>query len=176
MKVSSLLLFALFLPCLPLHADSFEVFEGKKWTYYGGFEFPGAEGNLRTSRIDDRDAVVLAFDFTNGGAYVAGRVQVEIPESAQTFSFSAKSDRRLGLTLRVKDAADQIHTFKPVYELIGEWQNFSFTLREESAGHFGGPNDGVIHFPIRQVTLGVVKDNEGSPTGEVLFSAPVAAP
>ena len=177
MKVFPLLaVFAFCLPCVPVRADSFGAFEGKEWTYYGGFEFPGAEGNLRTSRIDDRDAVVLAFDFTNGGAYVAGRVQVEIPESAQTFSFAAKSDRRLGLTLRVKDAADQIHTFKPVYALVGEWQNFSFVLRDDRAGHFGGPNDGVIHFPIRQVTLGVVKDGEGSPTGEICFSAAVSTP
>lgn len=176
MKVPSLLFF-LFLPVLSLPAETFEVFEGtKKWTYYGGFEFPGAEGSLRTLQIEDRDAVALSFDFTNGGAYVAGRVMVEIPESAQTFSFAAKSDRRLVLTLRVKDSADQIHIFKPVYEQIGEWQNFSFNLHEERAGHFGGPNDGMVHFPIRQVTLGVVKDKEGGAPGEIFFAAPVTTP
>jgi len=169
-------LLALALGLTGLRAESFDVFGGRDWTFYGGYEFPGAEGNLRPTRLDDREAVVLSFDFTKGGAYVAGRVVVEIPESAKTFSFAAKSDRPLKLTLRVKDSTDQIHTYKPVYDQAGEWQNFSVDLREDVAGHFGGANDGTIHFPIRQVTLGVVKDKAATAPGEIFFAAPISVP
>lgn len=152
-------------------ADSFDAFDGRTWTYYGGYEFPGAEGNIQLSKLDDRDVVILAYDFTIGGAYVAGRVMVEIMESARTFSFAAKADRPLNLTLRVKDSEDQIHTYKPVYEGSGDWQNVSFDLREDATGHFGGSKDGVIHFPIMQVTIGVAKGEATTSPGEVYFAA-----
>jgi hypothetical protein len=168
------ILLALILISCSFHAlaDSSEAFDGRKWTYYGGYEFPGAEGNVQRTEVDDRDAVALSYDFSAGGAYVACQVPVNIMESDRVFSFAAKCEVSCKLTLRIKDSQGQIHTYKPVYEEAGEWKNFEFDLRDDVAGHFGGPNDGVIHFPLLQVTLGVNKGETTMTPGQVYFAAP----
>ncbi len=65
------------------------LFGGAKWTFYPGYEFPGAKGASRIETVDDRNALVLAYDFTGGGvcARRPGRL-VEIQRARRNCSWT----------------------------------------------------------------------------------------
>jgi len=37
-----------------------DLFSGKKWQFYPGYEFPGAKGNQRLETVDGRDALIIS--------------------------------------------------------------------------------------------------------------------
>lgn len=139
-----------------------ELFSGQKWTFYPGYEFPGAKGALRQEKVDDKDALIIAYDFTGGGAYVAGKVAAEIPEGATALRISVKADRKQKLMLRLVDSTKQTLQWELRYDQPEQWQELSVPLTSPVKSHFGGQNDGTIHFPLVEVMLGVAKSGLGS--------------
>lgn len=65
------------------------------------------------------------------------------------------------LRMRFADATGQ--TFQPDYGKIdwNGWRFVSFNLRDSGVGHWGGANDGVIHYPIRLETLMLIDSAHG---------------
>ena len=147
-----------------------------KWAFYGGYEFPGAKGTVTRQNLEDREIVNLFYDFSGGGAYVAAKGTLEIPEGATEFRFTAKADRPHKLVLRLVDATKQTHQWELRYDRAGQWQDFSVDLTKPAKKSFGGANDGTMNFPLREVMLCVAKSDLGSAAnpGEVWFASPKA--
>ena len=149
------------------------LFSGKKWTFYPGYEFPGAKGSLRLEKVDDRDALILAYDFSGGGAYVAAKVPIEILEGATALHFDVKADRKHKLVLRLVDSSKQTFQWGELrYDQPGNWQPMAISLTTPPRKSFGGASDGVIPYPMVELFLGVAKSDLGSSAspGEVSVS------
>ena len=75
--------------------------------------------------------------------------------------------------MRFTDATGQ--TFQPVAEPIRwkGWRYVAFDLDGRRGGHWGGANDGVVHYPIRLDTLLLIdKRRDRTGRGEVYVAAP----
>jgi polysaccharide biosynthesis protein PslG len=76
--------------------------------------------------------------------------------------------------LRFTDATGQ--TFQPVAEPI-TWRGLRyvrFPLDGREAGHWGGANDGVVHYPIHWSSILLIdKDRDQTAAGEVYIAAPM---
>jgi len=76
--------------------------------------------------------------------------------------------------MRFVDSTGQ--TFQPSAEKLSytDWRYIEFPLDAEHAGHWGGANDGQIHYPIRLETLLLIDSAARGPTsGIVYISSPI---
>lgn len=163
MKAACFLLCLLFAPHPGRSQDAqFDWVHNAKWGFYGGYEFPGAKGAVSRQNAEDREVVNLYYDFSGGGAYVAAKGVVEIPEGPTEFRFSAKADRPQKLVLRLVDVTKQTHQWEIRYDQPGQWQDFSVDLTKPAKKSFGGAGDGVMNYPIREVILCAAKSDLGS--------------
>lgn len=156
----------------PARAEAAEldgVFD-TKWAFYPGYEFPGAKGASRLETVDGRNAAVLEYDFTNGGAYVMTGVPVAIAESVRSVQFDLKADRDLKIVVRLEDSSKQTHQFPLRYDKPDEWQTFLIDLTLPAKKSFGGANDGVYHFPLVKIWIGVGKGDTSLNPGQVAIS------
>ncbi len=119
---------------LPLGADG--------WTFSPGAEFPGAKGSLA---VDGQD-VVLNYDFTGGGAYVAAYRAFD-PVQASSVTLSIKKPAEGEMTFRVVDSSDQ-SLQKSIHFGAEDWQQVE-VLNSGWTGHWGGANDGRVHGGLR---------------------------
>lgn len=147
-----------------------DVFGGAKWAFNPGYEFPGATGNRRFETVDGRDALVVNYDFTAGGAYVIAGTRVEVGEEAAGLRFDVRADRDLKILVRLEDAEKQTHQYSLLYDTPGEWKTLSIDLREPPQKSFGGPADGVMHRPIAKMWIGVGRGGTTIEPGEAAFS------
>jgi len=147
-----------------------DIFSGQKWTFYPGYEFPGAKGSARLQEVDARNGLILNYDFTGGGAYVAAGLPVDIAEVSKEIWFEVKADRELKIMVRLEDSSSQTHQYQLLYQQPGDWQSLQLDLALPPKGSFGGPKDGVIHYPITKLWFGVGKGKSTGEPGEVSFS------
>jgi len=91
---------------------------------------------------------ILAFDTRNPQGVVSPMVRVQ-DDTGQTLQFSAKS--------------------RTIESVTGEaWQRVHLPIASSSQ-HWGGANDGVLHFPIRSISLGAADFPQRQPAGWVEF-------
>ena len=94
------------------------------------------------------------------------------PKAVATWVYSDGSGNHL--RMRFRDATGQ--TFQPTGGVMKEpgWQYVVFSLTGEKTGHWGGADDGVVHYPIRWDTPLLI-DSTKQPTGprEVFVGPPV---
>jgi hypothetical protein len=134
-------------------------FEAADGTLNLGREFPGAEGQFTITTEAAHDGMHggrLSFDLTQG-AYVAWVLYMPTPlvEGAQSLSVWVRTDvpgRRIHC--KTHDATNQEHIRHSAALPAGEWQRLSFEIEKINA-HWGGANDGKIHWPISYVQIGV---------------------
>jgi len=126
--------------------------ESDQWQFSPGGEFPGAKGQLTPQ---DDGAMVLAYDFTDGGAYVAAYYRFKAPVHIKALQFRARKPEAATLTLRVTDSQGQ--TFqKSVLHPGAHWTVYRARMGSWT-GHWGGANDGICRPPFRQIGLLVEK-------------------
>jgi hypothetical protein len=75
-RVPLALLGTLALLTAPLHAGDTTMSLVGSWKFHNGSEYPGAEGSLETSDA----ALILRYDFSNGGSYVTAIGECDIPD------------------------------------------------------------------------------------------------
>jgi hypothetical protein len=156
---------------LPAAETPMEVLSGRKWSLYPGYEFPGAKGTSRLETIDGRDGLVVTYDFSGGGAYVISGTMVDIPDGTKEIRADIRADREIKVMVRLEDSAKQTHQYQLRYETPGEWQMLSLALGQPAKGSFGGPKDGIIHFPILKFSIGVEKGKTTMEPGEMTVTA-----
>ncbi len=140
------------------------------WTLVLGTEFPGAAGKLSQEKIEEQEALNLSYDFTGGGGYVAAKTKVEVGEGVKKITFQVKAERNLPLFVRVIDSGGQVHQYQVTYRQSQVWLPMEVELSGKTT-HFGGENDGIIHYPIKGLLLGVSKGKgTNAEPGNVSFS------
>lgn len=157
-------------PSVSAAEQTLEVFGGAKWAFNPGYEFPGAKGDRRFETVDGRDALVVNYDFTAGGAYVIAGTRVEVGEEAAGLRFDLRADRDLKILVRIEDAEKQTHQYSLLYDTPGEWKTLSIDLKEPPQKSFGGPADGVMHRPVAKLWIGVGRGGTTIDPGEAAFS------
>lgn len=137
------------------------------WHGYNGGEFPGATVSVDIAEDPQRGQSVhgvLRFggDSRYGGVQWVGRL-----DTAQAVGFWVKLSDRTGGMLRVRDATDQEHAGSYA-ATPGQWVHNEIPLEPGSFGaHWGGANDGVLHFPLKAVLIAI---GRGPDSGELLVS------
>jgi hypothetical protein len=86
-----------------------------------------------------------------------------------------KASQPLKISIRLIDQTDQCHQFATAYGGSGFWETLRVGLNRNASEHWGGANDGKLHFPIRKVSLGVQRP-AGEPVGTVEFADAVTLP
>lgn len=124
-----------------------------------GGEFPGAVGTFQVLGGAAHDAASggrLSFDLTRG-AYVAWVCDPPVPlvEGARELTVWVRADAPGRLVhCKTRDVTGQEH-IRYAPPLTGtDWQQLTFDLTRH-AGHWSGANDGVIHWPITTLQIGV---------------------
>lgn len=142
-----------------VHAGFFETHPP---SFYNGAEFPGATGRLERVAGELR----LHYDFGGGGHYVAASCALPERPMAREIAFEGEWPETTSLTLRIVDSTGQ--TFQKY--LPGEtdgWEEFAVASEDISA-HWGGANDGRVHFPLTAISFlaeNLTKDVQGGDRG-----------
>ena len=150
-----------------------------------GGEFPGATGSFAVLRGAAHDGVAggrLTFDLSRG-AYVAWVAELPVPlaEGARELTVWVRADAPgRAVHCKTRDSTGQEHIRVTDVSAPDQWQMLTFDLNRHG-GHWSGANDGVIHWPITTLQIGV--EARGAPrvgtldldTIRVTTSAGVAA-
>lgn len=134
-------------------------FETHSPVFYDGAEFPGATGKA------ERDAgeLHLHYDFGGGGHYVAARFALPGRPVARELAFEGEWTETTALTLRIVDSTGQ--TFQRC--LSGDtdgWEEF-VVATEEFPSHWGGADDGRVHFPLAELAFLAENMRKDAPGG-----------
>lgn len=156
---------------VPASANDLALFQSdSQWKFV---ENTG-KGSFRVREDGGVPIGTLSYDFTTSNAkstpYVLAVAEVNIPEGAQELRLSARSGIKQRLTFRVNDATGQTHQYKTRVEGTGGWENLRIPLTQRLE-HWGGANDGKIHFPITSFSISVPLPSEEHKTGTVDFAA-----
>ena len=125
--------------------------KGTHWTFFNGQEFPGATGSFALASDGARKIGNLGYDFTKGGNYVSAETSISVSDRTGELRFGMRADRGLGLSVRLIDRTGQCHQFAKAYSGTGSWETIRVALDRAASEHWGGANDGKIHFPLRTI-------------------------
>ena len=116
-----------------------------------GGEFPGAQG-----RLDAREgAATIAYDLGKG-AYVGLVTPAVLHQGTTSLTFRVRpTSARVRLFVRTTDSKGEQQMRRLRQSLpASEWTELTTDLSRFEA-HWGGPNEGRIHWPLTQVVIGV---------------------
>jgi len=163
--------------------DDFEdAAHSAAWGFSNGAEFPGAAGRFERAAEAAHGGQFggrLEFDFTGGGAYVSAGLPLPPPASpspggepkgvrAVTLWLYKATPNRIGF--RVTDSTGQTFQKQVSYHFPG-WQQVRVRFGPWAA-HWGGPKDGVFHWPARG--FAVLIERHGGPETGALWIDDVA--
>ena len=140
-----------------VHGSTEMLVEQAPWSvsvYLGG-EFPGAKGTK--DQIEDPQlgpSLRVDYDFSGGGRYL-GLLFGGVPEvETQALLFSFKG---FGGQVRLWDSTGQVLACHFEGPKDGQWKAIEVPLTAGAfaEAHWGGANDGQIHFPLRMFLIGV---------------------
>lgn len=135
------------------------------------------EGSFEVSKDDDGQPIgIVNFDFTNSTTkntpYVIALVKVNI-DNTSALSLDARTELPQQLTFRVSDKTGQTLQFKTRLRGGNQWENVRIPLNRKLE-HWGGANDGMVHFPITSISMNVPRTQTDKLAGKVEYSRPVA--
>jgi hypothetical protein len=138
-----------------------DSFEGRStvapWTFSNGAEFPGATGSLTLNGGRSGSGAHLAYDFSQGGNYVAMSLQLPAPITTPAISFWVRSPPGIAIAVRAFDVTGQMLMYRLTRPAstrsdTSVWYQHVVALGPPTI-RAGGANDGVVHYPIRSVSL-----------------------
>jgi len=151
--------------------------DDETWTFYDGTEFKGAKGASSRDASDKKEgskSIKLMGDFTGGGAYVsidhtfsgaAADAMAGIPYARVAgFRVWVRSPVAGAISIRAGDSGGQCHQQTLSFTPKDEWQqvelkNFS---KGQRYSHWGGKNDGVFYWPLRNLAFMLTSEGVGS--------------
>ncbi|HEX3996951.1 MAG TPA: hypothetical protein VHX65_00190 [Pirellulales bacterium] len=143
---------------------------GVHWTFFNGQEFPGATGTFGLATDGGKKTGELGYDFTKGGNYVSTETEVHVGDATGELRVGVRAERALRLSVRLIDRSGQCHQFAEAYSGSGAWETIRIALDRPAAEHWGGANDGKIHFPIEKICLCVNKPAGKNVRGKAEFA------
>ena len=115
----------------------------------------------------------MRYDFSKSKSrstpYVLAVAPIDIAEGALAVEICARSPIGQQLTFRLVDSTGQKHQFKQRIDGTGQWETIRIPLTRKLE-HWGGANDGEIHFPVTSIVLYVPLPGGGSKTGKVEYA------
>ena len=115
----------------------------------------------------------MHYDFSKSKSrstpYVLAQAPIDVAEGALAVEICARSPISQQLTFRLVDSTGQKHQFKQRIDSAGQWETIRIPLTGRLE-HWGGANDGKIHFPVNSIVLCVPLPDEDSKTGKVEFA------
>ena len=135
------------------------------------------EGSFNVATDTDGTPIgVTQYDFSNpygkSTPYVIALVKTNIA-SADYLSLDARSDLAQKLTFRVSDSTGQTLQYKTRLRGGGHWENIRIPLNRKLE-HWGGANDGKVHFPITSISMNVPRTQTDKLAGKVEYARAVA--
>ena len=140
-----------------------------KWHFSEGGEFPGASGSLAAN---DGQGLLLSYDFSKGGSYVAAIRDLEIQGVPAEFTFLVKSAEASSCFFRLIDSTGRC--FQSELMPIAAGKDDSLTLRVDSKwrGAWGGDGkSGKPKPPFSSMAFCVEKDAALPLKGSILLKA-----
>lgn len=154
-----------------------DIFNKKtKWTFFNGQEFPGATGSFALASDSDKQVGEIGYDFTKGGNYVSAETSIAVSDRAAELRFGVRADRALGLSVRLIDHTGQCHQFAKAYSGTGSWETIRVAFDRPASEHWGGANDGKLHFPIKTICFCVGKPSGKPLSGKAEFADALIVP
>jgi len=152
----------LLLCLLPCSAEQLLLDAGSDLGYWSpttGSEFPGATSELSLDQDPVAGPSVKAdVTFTADSRYAGAEWRGSVSEGS-VVGFRAWTSSAGHLDLRLLDATGQWfmqgHGIKG-----GQWNEVQITLAGPFSNHWGGANDGVLHFPLQRVLIAVPRNPE----------------
>jgi hypothetical protein len=143
---------------------------GAKWE----FQPNTGDGSFTLDATDEGKSIgVMAYDFTKSTArsipYVLATTPVDIPEGTLEVWIHARSPIAQQLTFRLIDSTGQTHQFKRRIKGTGTWEAIRIPLTRRLE-HWGGANDGQIHFPVKTLVFSVPRPSEEHKVGAVQYA------
>lgn len=128
------------------------------WTYYGGFEFPGATGSIATTRESAREgkqALRLSGDFSGGGRYVAATCALPEGTPCLGLRFWVRTTDVDSIGIRIVDSGGQTFQFTRQLTRKDAWQEVVLQDITEPKVVWGGAGDKVFHQPAASCSFTV---------------------
>lgn len=127
------------------------------WIYYGGWEFPGAQGSVLRNSADARfgeGCLKLRGDFSKGGSYVAAHKTLS-PVALTELRLWVRSPEVNSVWLRVQDATGQWFQFNGIeIRTPDQWQQVVVKDFDKACDMtFGGANDRKFHQPATAIRI-----------------------
>jgi hypothetical protein len=160
----------------PANAIDLRLFEAEdRWT----FSRNTGNGLFEIVPSETKSFGVLHYDFTQSQTQSRPLVQastnIEIAESASAVLIYVRSPLRQQLTFRLIDSTAQTHQFKQRIEGNGLWERVEIPLTRRLE-HWGGANDGNIHYPIKSLIFAVPLPSEDNQRGKVEYADVMVVP
>lgn len=162
MSISQRILLPLLACCTLTAAEHRIDFENGSpgWSYYGGFEFPGATGSIGITRASAREgkhALRLHGDFTGGGRYVAATCALPAGTTCHALRFWVQGTDVDSIGLRIVDSTGQTFQFTRPLQRKAAWQEVVLADLSQPKVVWGGAADKVFHQPSTSIscTVGV---------------------
>jgi hypothetical protein len=135
------------------------------------------EGSFELGKDGETPIGILSYDFAqskaSGTPYVLAGVATEIPAGAQELRINVRTSIKQRHTFRLVDASGQTLQFKTSLDGTGAWQTVRIPLTRKLE-HWGGENDGKVHFPVKHLYLSVPFPGEDHKTGKLEYAAAIA--
>ena len=175
-KTLPVLLLVSALSLCPLHAAPQPLFEsGFQWKATPN-KGKNAEASIAEETVDNANAVILDYDFSNveEGVWVwVGFVadkDVDIQESDSPIRFRMKAAEPFSLRFFILDSSSMEHALIVDYDQGGEWQEVEIPLEFEAFTFHCGANNKHITYPIVKVFLALLNNDSTAPKGTVTFA------
>jgi hypothetical protein len=131
------------------------------------------EGSFTVTKDTDGTPIgVNVFDFTKPGTkstpYVIALVKVNIA-AGDAISLNARTELAQKLTFRVSDSTGQTLQYKTTLQGGGDWETVRIPLNRKLE-HWGGANDGKVHFPITSISMNIPRSQTEKLTGKVEYA------
>ncbi|MAX23097.1 MAG: hypothetical protein CMJ19_01220 [Phycisphaeraceae bacterium] len=131
------------------------------------------EGSFTVAKDADGTPIGVAhFDFTNPGTkstpYVISLVKVNIP-SGDAITLNARTALAQKLTFRVSDSTGQTLQYKTSLQGGRDWETIRIPLNRKLE-HWGGANDGKVHFPITSISMNIPRSQKEQLAGKVEYA------
>jgi len=155
----------------PENAVDLKLFEADdQWTFIRNT----GEGLFEVNIMPEKNVGVLHYNFHNALSrrqtpYVLTSTEVDIPKEATDLLIYARSDTPQQLTFRLIDSTGQTHQSKAQIKGTEQWERVTIPLTRRLE-HWGGKNDGQIHWPVKQLVFSVPQPNEDKKLGKVEYA------
>lgn len=135
------------------------------------------EGSFAVGKSEDGEPIgIVQFDFTNANSkstpYIIVIKKLNIT-SADAISLDARTELPQQLTFRVSDTTDQTLQFKTRLKGGNQWETIQFPLNRKLE-HWGGANDGKVHFPVTSLSMNVPRTQTDKLAGKVEYARAIA--